>query len=140
MKNCPGCNAVFDGHRWVPEPGEDLLRSAREKGLERKSCPGCVMVERGQVEGVVTLRGGFLKQHFEEVENLVNRVARTGRQRNVTARVLDEKKDGAEYVIQTTDTHLAERIGKEMEKAFKGNLDIKWQEKDSFVRVSWHRD
>jgi hypothetical protein len=31
-------------------------------------------------------------------------------------------------------------MGKEVVKAFKGDLEIKWQKKDTFARVTWQRD
>ena len=58
----------------------------------------------------------------------------------MAARIFEIKREGDGLVIETTDEHLAERIGKEVEKAFKGDLEFKWQKKDRFVRVSWQRE
>ncbi len=140
MKVCPLCNAIHDGHRWVPEPDETLRKSALKSNPVSAKCPGDLRIERHQVEGVVTLGGSFLDGHKSELMNLVQRVARNGRSRNVAARLLAVDDSNHKVVIETTDDHLAERIGKEVEKAFKGELAIKWQEKDHFVRVSWTRD
>lgn len=140
MQQCPRCGAVYDGHRWIPEPDEELLRELKKKKPGEKMCPGDLRLEKRQVEGVVTLKGVFLLEHMEEIRNLINRVAKLGRQRNVAARIFEVVQTDHELVIETTDEHLAERMGKEVQKAFKGNLDIKWQEKDSFARVSWRRD
>lgn len=140
MKRCPRCGAAYDGHRWVPEPGPELIRKLERKKVYRQLCPGCLRLERGQVEGVVRLEGAFLEGHIEEIKHLVERVSRNGKHRNVAARVVRQAEEGGALTIETTDDHLAERIGKEMVKAFKGTLDIKWQEKDRFARVQWRRD
>lgn len=140
MKLCPQCGAIFDGHRWVPEPDEALMKLAETAHAARQLCPGDLRIEKRQVEGVVTLKGGFLADHQGEIRNLVNRVANHGRARNVAARIFEVHDKNGELEIETTDDHLAERIGKEVEKAFKGDLEIKWQDKNRFARVVWQRD
>jgi NMD protein affecting ribosome stability and mRNA decay len=140
MKVCPKCGAIWDGDRWVSEPGEALLKEFSRKQHCTELCPGDLRIEKRQVEGVVTLKGKFLGSHIEEINNLVKRVARDGRRRNVAARVLQTVREEDSLVIETTDEHLAERMGKEVEKAFKGTLEIKWQKKDTFARVNWRRD
>ena len=140
MKECPRCGAVYDGHRWIPEPDAELKRALAKKAHEQRLCPGDLRLSKRQVEGIVTLKGAFMKSHRDEIANLVNRVAREGRRRNVSARIFEIVEDDGDIVIETTDEHLAERMGKEVEKAFKGNLQIKWQEKDTFARVVWQRD
>ncbi|MFH1151431.1 MAG: BCAM0308 family protein [Actinomycetota bacterium] len=140
IKQCPKCGAVYDGRRWVPDPTDSLLAEMSGKTIESRMCPGDQRIENGQVEGVVTLTGGFLGTHREEVKNVVRRVAREGRHRNVAARIFEIVEEDDALVIETTDEHLAERMGKEVEKAFKGDLTIKWQAKDTFARVTWRRD
>jgi NMD protein affecting ribosome stability and mRNA decay len=140
MKECPRCGAVHDGHRWIPEPDEQLRRLLKKQPHDIKLCPGDMRLERRQIEGIVTLRGSFMKAHLDDIRNLVQRVAREGRRRNVSARIFEVTEEDGALVIETTDEHLAERMGKEVEKAFKGKLEIKWQEKDTFARVVWQRD
>ena len=124
----------------MPEPGDELKRTISRKGAEKRLCPGDVRLQKRQVEGVVTLTGAFLESHRREIINLVRRVAREARKRKVSARIFEVVDEGGKFTIETTDEHLAERMGKEVEKAFKGELVIKWQEKDTFARVAWRRD
>lgn len=140
MKICPRCGAVYDGHKWVPEPDDELVKQVKKKSAKSELCPGDLRLDKGQVEGVVTLKGSFMREHKDDILNLIGRVERNGRSRNVAARIYEMTEDDGRFSIETTDEHLAERIGKEVEKAFKGDLEIKWQEKDRFVRVSWQRD
>ena len=139
MKICPSCYAVCVDEKWVFD------ESLREKGMrknewERSLCPGCDRVARGKIDGVVHLSGGFLSSHKEEAKNLIRSVAEKKLHKNIAARIahIEEKDD--EIIIETTDQTLAERLGKEFEKAYHGQLDIKWQEGSAFARVYWHRD
>jgi hypothetical protein len=138
-KVCPRCNAVYTNLRWSFNDG--LLKELKgRKDVERKLCSGCDKIAKRQVDGIVNLKGWFLLQHKKEVLNLIMRVAEARKRTSIAARIinLDDRRD--EVTIETTDRHLAERIGKEVEKAFHGKLDIKWLKKEDFVRVNWHRD
>jgi len=139
MKICPSCYAVCIDQKW------DFNEPAREKamkgnGWEKHLCPGCERVARGQVDGVVHLRGDFVDKHREEVKNLIRSVAQKKLRKNIAARIyhIEEKKN--EIIIETTDRILAERLGKEFEKAYSGHLDIQWQHHSDFARVYWTRD
>lgn len=139
MKICPSCYAVCADQKW------EFDEKARQKAMKgngyvKHLCPGCERVARGQVDGVVHLRGDFLNCHKEEAKNLIRSVAEKKLRKNIAARIyhIEEKND--EIVIETTDRALAERLGKEFEKAFSGRLDIQWQHHSDFARVYWTRD
>jgi NMD protein affecting ribosome stability and mRNA decay len=139
MKICPSCYAVCVEEKWTFD--ESLReKEMRKHDWERSLCPGCDRVARGKVDGVVYLRGEFLARHKEEAKNLIRSVAEKKLKKNIAARIahIEEKDD--EIIIETTDQALAERLGKEFEKAYHGHLDIQWQEKSTFARVYWSRD
>jgi len=47
----------------------------------------------------------------------------------------------AKYVtIKTTYEHIARRIGEAVHKAYKGKLELHYQEVAHFLRVKWHKD
>ncbi len=137
MNLCPKCHAVFDGEKW----GYDLevYDEWKKKGAKQRLCPGCERIGRRRVDGVVSLHGDFIKTHKNEAMNLIKNVAEKKRRKNVAARIfkIEEKRDRIE--VETTDRSLAERIGKEFEKAFSGSLDISWLKSEDFVRVNWQR-
>ncbi|MBN2168797.1 MAG: hypothetical protein JW738_06090 [Actinobacteria bacterium] len=139
-KQCPKCGAVYNGRRWIPKPDNQTARNCMNEDCMKVTCPGCLRMERHQIEGIVTLRGSFFDRHRDEIWNLVNRVAKNKEKRNVNSRILDVAQNDGDTVIQTTDEHLAERMGKELQKAFKGNLEMKWQEGGALVRVIWERE
>ncbi len=92
------------------------------------------------VEGIVSLKGKFLGKHRTEALNLIHHVAEKKRAKNVVARILSLKEDKDEIMVETTERTLAEKIGKEFEKAFSGHLEIHWLKKENFARVIWHRN
>jgi len=52
-----------------------------------------------------------------------------------------ETREGDKSVeILTTDEKLAQRIGREIRKAYQGTVSYKWSEDANFVRVNWSRD
>ncbi len=72
--------------------------------------------------------------------NLIHNEADKRRHKNVAARVVTVEDDADGLVVQTTEHSLAERIGKEFERAFSGVLNIQWLPKEEFVRVTWTRE
>jgi len=139
VRICAKCMAVFDGRKWFYDEAEHL-RLMRTKRAETTLCPGHQRIEKRRIDGVVTLRGDFLKSHYDEAVNLINNIADKQLQRNVAARVYNMRENGEGIVVETTDKSLAERIGREFERAFNGNLSIQWLQDADFVRVSWKRD
>jgi NMD protein affecting ribosome stability and mRNA decay len=139
LKICSKCMAVFDGQKWIYDEGEHrkLVRAGK---AEIALCPGHQRLEKRRIDGVVTLKGDFLKDHYDEALNLINNIADKQQQRNVAALVYNMHQNGDGITVETTDTSLAERIGKEFEKAFNGQLVIQWLEDAEFVRVNWYRE
>lgn len=135
---CRDCDAIeIDGH-WTHDA--DALSVAKRKGTDTALCPGCDRVAKHRIDGVVTLTSGMLDEHREDALNLIRNVARRRQGSDVAARIASMEEHPGEIVVTTTDRHLAERIGKEFEKAFAGDLDIQWPKGEEFVRVFWRRD
>ncbi|MHB0976406.1 MAG: BCAM0308 family protein [Candidatus Aquicultorales bacterium] len=136
-KICGRCDAVYDGHKWVED---HRLHESVLKQAELTLCPGDERLEKHRVDGVVKLTGGFLRTHRDEAVNLIHNVSEKHAHRNVASRIVEVKEDDGGITVETTEVTLAERIGKEFEKAFSGDLTINWLRDAAFVRVNWHRD
>jgi hypothetical protein len=48
-----------------------------------------------------------------------------------------DAEDPETLIISTTDIHLPRRIGEVVHRAFGGDLEIKYDEENYFVRVNW---
>src|SRR3990172_4085119 len=122
---CPECRA---------------LTRRKGGGAARRRCPACRKIADGFIAGVVTLRGGFAREHREEIRNLVRNEEKRAMGFNPLARIirLTEQEDGFE--VSTTAEKLAQRIGREVQKACRGTLTYKWSEDSKLLRVNWVRE
>jgi len=135
---CPECHAISRKKRWYADEAEYAVLARSGAALRR--CPACRKIADAFPSGVVTLRGRFLRAHRDEILTVARNEERRARGINPLERImgLKEGSDGVE--ILTTDEKLAQRIGREIRKAFRGTVAYKWSEDASLLRVTWARD
>jgi hypothetical protein len=130
---CP-CGNVFRSKRWYGAEG-----GAAPKGGQSLVCPACRRIADRNPAGIVSLRGDFLLDHLNEIDNLIRNTAQTTAMKNPLGRVIHIGKEKGGVVITTTDAKLAQKIGREVFKAHGGDLHFQWTAGDEFVRVNWSR-
>jgi hypothetical protein len=109
----------------------------QDKNAHAVLCPGCTRVEQEQFEGEVVLSNSRFATQMGEVIALIKHTEGRCWHHNPMARIAAVSEEKEILHIQTTTMLLAERIGKELKKAFKGNLEIKRTPGEHFVRVYW---
>jgi hypothetical protein len=131
---CPRCGLIYHNGRW--QTGE----LASDSDAHRSPCPACKREMDRYPGGIVHLSGGYFEAHREEILNTArNQADLAGRSRPLQRIMwVEENDDGVE--IATTNSHLAVRIGKAVESACKGQLDVKRADEDQLARVYWQRD
>ena len=135
---CKGCHAIYKEKKWFID--EELYKTNIKKKTARiVTCPACLKIEDNFPSGVVTLGGGFLKNHEDEILNLVRNEGERSLRDNPLERIMSINKIKGRIEIQTTNEKLAQKIGKAVYKAYSGELEYKWSEDDKFVRVNWNR-
>ncbi len=138
---CPECRAICRNKRWYIDDRE-FKALTRKGGGETASrrCPACRKIADGFVAGLVSLRGGFVQAHKEEIRNLVRNEEKRAMGFNPLSRIIrfTEVEDGFE--VSTTAEKLAQRIGREVYKACKGTLTYKWSADAKLLRVHWVRE
>jgi NMD protein affecting ribosome stability and mRNA decay len=102
-------------------------------------CPACRKISNHFLGGIVTLEGKFLSAHKEEILNLVRNEEARAKGVNPLERIISIKDVGDRVEIHTTSERLAQRMGREIHRAYKGNASYHWSTDDKFVRVEWHR-
>ena len=139
MAICPTCKAIYQNKSWFYD--EDLYRDKfQQETTHRVTCPGCQKVQDHYYEGVLTLEGEFLAQHREEIMTLLNRETERVARKNPLERVIQMVPEGNDrLIVETTTDRLAQRLGKAVYRAYKGNLDFRWSHMNKFVRVYWSR-
>jgi NMD protein affecting ribosome stability and mRNA decay len=139
MAICLTCKAIYQKKRWFFD--EDLYREHLERETTHQvSCPACQKIQDHFYEGELTLEGAFLEEHHEEIITLLKREAERVSARNPLDRIIQERPEGkSRLVVETTTDKLAQRLGRAIYLAFKGNLDFRWSHMNKFVRVYWSR-
>lgn len=140
---CPECEAVYYDKAWHDSLEGDMKHHKKnweEMPLSfRKLCPACKMKKDKVYEGetIVKLKTKNEKLKTEILNNIKN-TEKDAREWDIMDRILwqEEKEDGLH--IYTSDNQLAVRIGKNLDKAFKGGkLEIKYSHKEDVARVVW---
>lgn len=135
---CPNCHAISLQKRWfLDEPMYEQLRT--QSDVTAVMCPGCERVERGIYDGHVLACGAYLAEHKQEILNLIGNEEAKARQTNPLSRIGATIDNGECLELHVTTQWLAERIGKELRKAYDGKLEIDHLQGDKFSRVRWSR-
>jgi aromatic ring-opening dioxygenase LigB subunit len=94
--------------------------------------------------GIVTLKGAYLLAHKEEILQTIRNEEENSKHKNPLERIMkiEESLAGSSttITITTTDSRLARRLGRVVNKANGGELTIKFSHQDELVRVHWERD
>ena len=138
---CPECRAICRNKRWYLDEKEFKALTGKKGGeTASRRCPACRKIADGFIAGLVTLRGGFIREHRKEIRNIVRNEEKRAMGFNPLARIIKftEVEDG--FDVSTTAEKLAQRIGREVYKACSGTLTYKWSADAKLVRVNWVRE
>jgi hypothetical protein len=129
---CPQCGAVYHDGRWRWSP--------RPEGAHEELCQACHRINDRYPAGEVTIAGGFVPAHKDEIVALVRHQEEQEKGDHPLHRIMaTEERDGG-LVVQTTDIHLPRRIGEALAHAYRGELDFRYDEEAYFIRVQWRRE
>jgi NMD protein affecting ribosome stability and mRNA decay len=135
---CPRCRAVWSKKAWRNDDRR-FVELEKHPDLARQ-CPACKRELHDLPEGIVTLSGldGWPKERRAELLGLVANVGERARKRDPMDRIMKVQDRGTEVLIHTTENQLAVAIGKEVKRAFSGDLNIDFGNRDSDIaRVIW---
>jgi hypothetical protein len=133
---CTKCGAIGFNKRWYIDPAQEhVLR--RNKNANAVLCPGCLRLEQQLFEGEVVLTNSRCLTLMGEIVALIKHTEGKSWHNNPGARIAVIIDDQDFFHIQTTTRSLAERIGKDLQSAFKGKLEVKRTKGERFARVYW---
>ncbi|WP_417567886.1 BCAM0308 family protein [Marinobacter sp.] len=131
---CPGCGAVFHKGRWqwAAEPAGQA---------HELMCPACERIRDDMPAGILTLSGGFLAKHRDEILKLIHNKVEEEKAEHPMKRLMsaEDGKEG-ELIVKFTDLHLPRGAGEAVERAYDGELEIQYTKESNLVRVYWNRD
>jgi hypothetical protein len=136
---CPRCHAIYDNKHWHLNE-EEYQRLAKDPTIPQELCPADDAIERGLYDGQVTLTSPLILTHQEEIVGLIRNTEQHIREHNPLARIASMKVEGDTIEVLTITPFLAERIGKELRKAYHGQVEFSHPSRERFVRVTWWRD
>jgi NMD protein affecting ribosome stability and mRNA decay len=128
---CTECKALFLDGRWSwKKPPVDS---------NRVICPACQRIADNYPAGHIEIKGPFLKQHREEMLNLIRNEEKQENGEHPMERIMSivDKKDHT--FVTTTGVHMARRIGDALSRAYRGDLDFQYGNAEKSIRVYWHR-
>lgn len=85
------------------------------------------------------LEGDFLREHHDEIMNLVQNFEKTKKSQYPLQRIMATEGQDNGLLITTTDIHLARGIGEAIHSAYQGNLDLQYNENENLLRAYWSR-
>ncbi|MBI3671439.1 hypothetical protein HY249_01440 [Candidatus Azambacteria bacterium] len=133
---CSGCDAVYHKKSWHHEEKfADKIEGIR-KEAGSVICPACEREKNDLCEGFVVLID-IPEEKMQEVFNLIQNVGEKAIKNDILSRITKmEERDGDIYIC-TTENQLAVSLGKQIQKAFKGEVDTNWSGRDGIARVTW---
>jgi hypothetical protein len=148
LLQCPECHAVYHRKRWSLLGTASSRTGKSAAGISRKPvsqvmvpqdyiCPACRKLRDRYAEGFLSLHWPNWETHKVEILGLIHNEEGRATRNNPLERVMTirTRPDGAD--LETTTEHFAQRLGKHLERAFKGKITYKWSHKDKQARVEW---
>ncbi len=135
---CEDCTAVYQNKKWFLDAKLYKEKKAL-KDVKWVTCPACKKTKEHVPNGVVTLKGDFLKEHKEEIMNLIHNEDARSKGYNPLKRIMKIEEKKGDIEIFTTSAKLAQRIGAVLFKAYSGAVEYKKHENAKFMRVAWKR-
>jgi NMD protein affecting ribosome stability and mRNA decay len=135
---CPRCKAVFKDKRWLLD--EALYEELKDiDTVPQIICPACRKALEKYAMGYLYISGEFWKTHKDDIMRLINNEVERARGLNPLHQIIDIYEKEGKTVIETTTDQLAQRLGRSLYKAYKGDLEFKWSKGNKLVRVYWSR-
>jgi hypothetical protein len=128
---CKDCGAVFRRGRWQ--------WGTAPPGAHQALCPACHRVRDNLPAGTVTLEGGFVAGHHDELLGIVRNEETREKGEHPLHRIIAIDDAAERIVVTTTDVHLPRRIGEALKSAHEGELAIRYGADEYSVQVDWKR-
>lgn len=135
---CQVCHALYRHKRWQLEP-EVVAAMEADPATQWMTCPACQKIAEHYPEGIVTLRGDYLWRHETEIRNILSNEAERVMAKNPISRIMTIATAGESLVIETTEQKLAEHLGRSLNRAHNGELQVAWSRSPRVCRVNWER-
>jgi len=101
-------------------------------------CTACHRIKDQYPAGILTLKGRVILEQKPEVVRIARNQEQAEKGEHPLNRIMAIDADDSDTLtISTTDIHLPRRIGEAVHRAFGGDLEIKYDQENYFVRANW---
>ena len=137
---CKECEAVYVNGRWTLD--KEFLTKDPFNRIEAQTviCPACQQVKSDIPAGFVYIKGEFFKNHKGEIENLLKNEEKKLSLTNPLARIMKFKTKKDRLTVTTTTEHLAQHLGRALQRAYNGDVRYDFSHENKLARVYWERD
>jgi len=137
---CTECHAIYSKEHWMLGELVTVNSTFPDNELRKTLCPACWQIKHGEPAGFLFVDGDFFVKHKDEMErHLANENAETA-ESNPLARIMEWKRANDHLEVTTTTEHLAQQLGKSLNRAFGGRVRYDFSHENKLARVYWHRD
>ncbi len=139
--SCPKCGSIYSEGRWVsPKFVSESGKHSHWRPSNSVVCQACKQIENHIVGGYLTMNGGFLARHHDEIIKLIENEAIRAVEDNPLSRIMERIETADELLVETTTEHMAQRLGHALNRAFAGKVTYDFSHENKVARVNWHRD
>jgi hypothetical protein len=135
---CSRCDLVYQNKGWRVDKAE-ARKLKEDSHVRRGTCPACRRMMDNIPAGIATFSGDYFHQHEVEILDIIKNEEARSRAKNPLGRVMEIAQEGNVLTVSTTEEKLAQKLGKEVYRAHKGELRYQWAYDQKMVRVSWAR-
>jgi len=134
LAGCPECGASYRNGRWTWKKPPI--------GAYEQVCPACQRMADDYPAGLLHVEGDFAAAHREEIEGLLRNVEERERGEHPLKRIMAITDEDPGFTVSVTDAKLAQALGRALESAYEGQLELPptTSDKENLVRVRWTRD
>lgn len=132
---CTKCRAVYHNKRW--QWNEVLAAEHKNDDQAKSVCPACRTTRKEEAEGVLELDGFVSAGQKQEILKLLKNAGERATERDPLDRIFTSEDLGKKVMVYTTENQLAISLGKQVTRAFNGELDISSSKDADIVRVKW---
>jgi len=135
---CTQCGIIYHKGMWWDDFDQQQL--PKDKELYRVVCPACRRIMDKNPAGYLYVTDSeFVRGHEKEIEHLISNEAAQAKSEHPLQRIMTWEKLSPKWEITTTSDHLAVRLGKALNSAYKGDFEIKFADDQKLTRVYWER-
>lgn len=132
---CSKCRAVFHDKYW--QWNAVLLAKPAGDKQANTICPACKIKRKTEAEGILELAGFVSGSQKQEILGLLKNAGQRATERDPLDRIFAWDDTEKKVTVYTTENQLAISLGKQVKRAFNGELQIGLSRNSDVVRVRW---